>query len=285
MSTKSFQDYAPGTVVPRGEGALVVVGRISRGGFGSVYACHDEWGSPLRLRVLWPISRAYGNVREQWLEQVDEVRRAGHPRLVHVYDGFDHGGFFHLVTERWEHRLDSSILEAGDGGPRWLGAIAGPVLCALDHLHRAGYAHFNLHPGNVYLTASPASLAEGEGEVKLGGLAVTRLLGKVDVLNLLVTRWLVPPEYLIPSELGRQMDHRVDIYQAGLLLLAILQRSLPRYTFDETVAGEPARAARALGSPALARALAPKVEERLGSARELWRALVGEGVISAAAVV
>jgi serine/threonine protein kinase len=284
MSTRSFQDYAPGTVIPRGEGTLVVGERLSRGGFGSVYACADEWGSPLRLRVLWPISRSYENVREGWLEQVEEVRRAGHPRLVHLYEGFDHNGFFHLVTERWEHRLDSGVLEAGEGGPRWLGLIAGPVLCALDHLHRAGYPHFNLHPGNVFLTASPGALAAGEGAVKLGGFAVSRLLGKVDVLNLLVSRWLVPPEYLIPSELGRQMDHRVDIYQAGLLLLALLQGSLPRYTFEETVAGEPGRAARELGSPALAWALAPKVEDRCGSARELWRALAGEGVVSAAAV-
>ena len=283
MSKPNFQGYPAGQVIPRGERTYVVGERISHGGFGSVYACHDDWGNPLRLRVLWPISRAYESVRERWMEQVEEVRRAGHPRLIHIYEGFEHGGVFHLVTERYDHRLDSSILEAGGGGPRCLGAIAGPVLCALDHLHRAGYAHFNLHPGNVFLTASPASPAGAGGEVKLGGLAVTRLLGKIDVLNLLVARWLVPPEYLNPSDFGRQMDRRVDVYQAGLLLLAVLQGSLPRFTFEETVAGAPAQAARALGSEALARALQPRVEDRFDSAFELWRALAGEGVSGTAA--
>ncbi len=275
MSKPNFQGYSAGEAVPRGERVYVVGERISHGGFGAVYACRDDWGNPLRLRVLWPISRAYENVRERWLEQVEEVRRASHPRLLHVYEGFEHDGFFHLVTERYDHRLDSSVLEAGEGGPRWLQAVAGPVLCALDHLHRAGYTHRNLHPGNVFLAASPepaAALPIGGGDVKLGGFAVTQLLGNVDVLNLLIPRWLVPPEYLNPSEFGR-MDHRVDIYQAGLLLLAVLQGHLPRFSFEETVAGAPARAARELGSEAIARALQPKAGDRFDSALELWRAL------------
>jgi serine/threonine protein kinase len=280
MSKPNFQGYSAGEAVPRGERAYVVGERISHGGFGAVYACRDDWGNPLRLRVLWPISRAYENVRERWLEQVEEVRRAGHPRLLHVYEGFEHDGFFHLVTERYEHRLDSSVLEAGGGGPEWLGAVAGPVLCALDHLHRAGYTHRNLHPGNIFLAASPGpavALPAGGAGIKLGGLAVTQLLGNVDVLNLLIPRWLVPPEYLNPSEFGR-MDHRVDIYQAGLLLLAILQGQIPRFSFEETVAGAPARAARELGSEAIARALQPKAGDRFDSALELWRALGAGGV-------
>jgi len=278
MSKPDFQGYSIGEVIPRRERAYVVSERISHGGFGAVYACCDDWGNPLRLRVLWPISRAYENVRERWLEQVEEVRHAAHPRLIHVYEGFEHDGLFHLVTERYDHRLDSSVLEAGEGGPRWLQAVAGPVLCALDHLHRAGYTHRNLHPGNVFLTASPepATALPAGGGIKLGGLAVTQLLGNVDVLNLLTARWLVPPEYLNPSEFGR-MDQRVDIYQAGLLLLAVLQGQLPRFSFEEIVAGAPARVARELGSEALERALQPKVGDRFGSALELWRALEAGG--------
>jgi serine/threonine-protein kinase len=152
------------------------------------------------------------------------------------------------------------------------------VLCALDHLHRAGYTHRNLHPGNVFLTASPepATALPAGGGIKLGGLAVTQLLGNVDVLNLLTARWLVPPEYLNPSEFGR-MDQRLDIYQAGLLLLAVLQGQLPRFSFEEIVAGAPARVARELGSEALERALQPKVGDRFDSALELWRALEAGG--------
>jgi serine/threonine protein kinase len=270
MSKASFHEYPPGTPVPSGEKVYIVEERIARGKFGCVFSCRDGEGAPRILQVLWPFSRGYENVREGWIAQAGELRRLAHPGLMGLLDGFEHEGCFHLVHERGERRLDHELGSPGWDGRRALLDVAGPVLGALDAAHRAGYTHRNLHPRNVFLAASG-------GGVKLADLVADTLLGNVDVLTMKIARWLVPPEYLSPSDCG-PMDHRVDIYQAGLLLLCVLQGRVTQYSFEETALGVPAKTAEKLASEegeALARALRPRVEERYGSALELREALGG----------
>jgi serine/threonine protein kinase len=268
MSKASFHEYPPGTQVPSSEQVYVVEERLSRGKFGCVFSCRDGEGAPRILQVLWPFSRGYEDVRERWLAQAGELRWLRHPGLVALLDGFEHAGCFHLVHEPGGRRLDHELGAPGWDGRRALPGVAGPVLGALDAAHRAGYAHRNLHPRNVFGAASG-------GACKLADLAAGVLLGKVDVLNTKIARWLVPPEYLSPTECG-PMDHRVDIYQAGLLLLCVLQGRVAQYSFEETSLGVPARDAERLATDhgeILARALRPRVADRFGSALEMWEAL------------
>lgn len=272
--------YLPGEVIHGGESAYVVEETIAQGKFGPTFACRDAWGNPRILRVVRPFSRSYENVREQWLRQMAELRRVQHPALVYVQDAFEHDGAFHLVVERCDHRLDQYIVSPVWDGSRWFRAVARPVLCALEHLHKAGYTHKNLHPHNVFCTIHLERLHPDSvfsGAIKLGDVGINTLLGNLDVLNARIPRWLVPPEYLNPSDLG-PMDHRMDIYQAGLLLLCVLQGRVMRYSFEEISTGLPARNAEKLESghgQAIARALQPKVADRFQSALDFWRALGG----------
>lgn len=280
MGKGEFCGYLPGEVIRNGKGTYVVEERIARGKFGAAFACRDDWGHSRVLRVLWPFARPYGNVREKWAEQAAEMQRVRHPAVVALLDAFEHEGVFHLVLERCDYRLDRYLLSPSWDGARWLKAVARPLLCALDHLHGAGYTHKSLHPQTVFCTVPldrfhPDALFSGA--IKLGDHDANTLLGNVDVLNTKLPRWLVPPEYLNPSELG-PMDHRVDVYQAGLLLLCVLQGRITRYSFEEISVGLPARTAEKLDSgygEVVARALQLKVSERFQSALEFWQALCG----------
>lgn len=278
MSRSGFHEYSPGTVVRSGVKAYVVEGTISHGKLGHAFACRDDLGCSRILQVLWPLSRSYEHVRDRWNQQVAGLQRVRHPGLVSLLDGFEHDGCFHLVHERLEHRLDRQIASPDWDGERWLLAVARPLLGALEHIHQSGLTHKDLHPRNVLCAidlqqAQPDTVPDGA--FKLGDLAVNALLGNVDVLNTKISRWLVPPEYLSPSECG-PMDHRTDIYQNGLLLLCVLQGRIVPYSFEEISTGLPARTAGELESEygqVLARALQPKVEDRFRSALELWQAL------------
>lgn len=283
MSKPAFREYAPGTAIDHGDRTYVVEERISHGKFGTVFACRDDWGQKRILRVVRPFSRNYESVREKWPGQVTELQGFQHPGLVYVQAGFEHEGAFHLVLERCDYRLDRFLNSPAWDGARWFRAVARPVLCALEHLHRSGYTHQNLHPHNVFCTLHldnlhPDSLFSGA--LKLGDLDVNVLLGRVEVLNTKIPRWLVPPEYLSPSDFG-PLDHRVDVYQAGLLLLAILQGRITHFTFEDISAGLPARTAEKLESgygPIVARALHVNVADRFQGARELWQALSAEPI-------
>lgn len=281
MGKVEFREHLPGEVIRNGKGTYVVEERIARGKFGYVFACRDAWGYPRVLRVLWPFARPYENVREKWAEQAAAMQRARHPGLVDLLDAFEHEGVFHLVLERCDYRLDHYMLSPTWDGARWLKAVARPLLSALDHIHAAGHTHRGLHPQNLFCTVPlerfhPDSLFSGA--IKVGDCETTILLGNVDVLNTKLPRWLVPPEYLNPSVLG-PMDHRVDVYQAGLLLLCVLQGRVTRFSFEEISVGLPAKNAEKLESgygQVVARALQLNVADRYQSALELWQALCGE---------
>jgi serine/threonine protein kinase len=280
MENTGIHDYHPGDVILHGDRGYRIEDLMARGSCGQTWAGRDDWGAEVVIRVLWPFSRTYGDVRESWLQQGPALQRAGHPNLVYIYDSFEHQGRFHLVHERCAYRLESFFELPTWNGPRWFKAVAGSVLCGLEHIHGAGYHHRNLHPRNIFCCASldglhPAALPAGG--IKIGDFGVTHLIGNVDLMNTQIARWLTPPEYLNPSLLGL-MDHRVDIYQAGLLLLAVLLGRVPLLTFEQIAAGVPRDTAARLTSSfgtAVARALALKVEDRFASAREFWQELSG----------
>jgi serine/threonine protein kinase len=275
-----FEGYRIAEEIRGGSGTYRIEARISRGKFGETFRCRDEWGRPRILRVLLPFSRSAAGTRERWGAQADELRSLQHPNLVHVHDHFFRGEVFHLVVERCDYRLDRYLSSSLWDGVRWFKTVAREVLLALDHLHRHGRFHRNLQPHNVFLVTALETLhpdALFEGALKLGDWAVNHLLGDVEVVNSKLPRWLVPPEYLSPSDFG-PMDQRADVYQAGLLLLCVLQGRVLRYSFEEISTGVPAQQAEKLESsygPVVARALSPKVADRHVGARALWAALEG----------
>jgi serine/threonine protein kinase len=268
MAKSTFREYGSGMAIRNGEKIYVVEERIAHGKFGETFACRDEGDRARILQIVWPFSRSYENVRERWAQQAAELRQVEHSCLVPLLDAFEHEGGFHLVHERCDGRLDHAIASPDWDGDRSLLEVARPVLQALGHVHGNGYTHRNLHPRNVFRTSQG---------VKLGDLAANTLLGNIDVLNAKIPRWLVPPEYLSPSECG-PMDHRVDIYQVGLLLLCVLRGRIVQYSFEEISIGLPAKEATALEcgpAAAIARALQPRVLDRFDSAADCWEALAG----------
>jgi hypothetical protein len=111
-------------------------------------------------------------------------------------------------------------------------------------------------------------------QFKLGDLGVARLLTELDAFNTRAV-WMLPPEVLTPDAFG-PIDHRLDIYHVGLLLLQLAYSQELRFTADEILNGRPRELAAALPSPfnvAIEKALRRHVEFRTANAMELWRDL------------
>lgn len=83
----------------------------------------------------------------------------------------------------------------------------------------------------------------------------------------------MPTEILDPDQFGAP-DHRVDIYQAGLLFLEFLNRGLPAIDFSDILAGHPRELAEDIVHPAgkaIAKMLRRSVEWRPLSALDAWQ--------------
>jgi len=167
----------------------------------------------------------------------------------------------------------------------WLMPIARCLLQAVHYIHINNYAHQDIHPGNVFASFVKDEMMPAENnalQFKLGDLGVAKLVTQITAEN---TRaeWMLPPEVLNTNEWG-QIDHRIDIYHAGLLLLQLAYNQEIRFSREDILAGHPREMALALPSPyniALEKALRRHVQFRTSTAMELWWDLNTQPMIEA----
>jgi len=110
---------------------------------------------------------------------------------------------------------------------------------------------------------------------KVGDLGLTRLESDIRVFQTLLADWMRPPEAFEPEKFGA-VGHQVDIYQTGLLLLALMLKEIPYFTREEILGGIPQALAAKHDSkfaPVVAKALRRHVEWRTQTALEFWREL------------
>jgi serine/threonine protein kinase len=262
------------------QGRIYKIGdSISKGHFGTVYECADEWGNSLIVKVLLPKDEEeYDRVRENWLHELGNLMRLRHPNVTFAHDAFEHQRGFYLVLERCEYSLDGLIAWPGLRGELWVLPIARCILQALHFLHRAGYVHKDLHAGNVFSSSIRSEMnpeAPGSTVFKIGDLGISRLAPEIDIFNTILAQWMLPPEFLDPAEFGI-LGSQVDIYHAGLLFLSLLLGSPASFSKEEILQGKPRELAESLNSPyrfAIARALRRHVHWRTQTALEFWKEL------------
>ncbi|PYT74260.1 MAG: hypothetical protein DMG42_10860 [Acidobacteria bacterium] len=159
--------------------------------------------------------------------------------------------------------------------------VARCLLQAVNFIHNAGFAHQDIHLGNVFVATVRNEMNPedpGAAQFKLGDLGITKLLSDLSPQNTRA-KWMLPPEVINPSEFG-PIEHRTDIYHCGLLLLQLAYSTEMRFTQEETLAGKPREMATQLPAPlnfALEKALRRHAAMRTGTAQELWRDLNSPG--------
>ncbi|MGW6709332.1 serine/threonine-protein kinase [Streptomyces sp. NPDC054956] len=213
-----------------------IAGRLlGAGAFGSVYAALravPEPGLPGRaaLKVLPTGTRTPRQLRhlgELAARETEVLRRVRTPRLIRMYEVLtvdDPGrpeldGATVLVLEEAERSLDALL--AG-GVP-----AAGPELLAqvcegLDQLHRAGWVHGDLKPGNVLLMP--------DGTARLGDFNMAaEMEGTHAYAPAFATPDYTPPDLLWSEvgERGMKIRPSADIWAFGVLAHVVLTGTLP----------------------------------------------------------
>jgi two-component system LytT family response regulator len=197
-----------------------IVSRLGEGGMGEVYLATDtRLDRSVALKVL-PAAVARDPVRMERFER--EARAASalnHPNVAHIYEIGVAGGLHFLAMEFIEgEALDRRI----NGHPLPLDDIAhigAQIADALDAAHAKGIVHRDIKPANLMIT--PRGLVKvldfGLAKVMERHSAVeaqmeTRTLSTLGALIGTVA-------YMSPEQaLGRPVDHRTDIFSAGVVL-------------------------------------------------------------------
>ena len=199
---------------PERLGKYRITGVLGEGAMGVVYRGFDP--DIRRLVALKTIRRQPGDAGGSAFESAarfrNEAQAAGrlqHPGIVSVYDFGDDGRVAYIAMEFVDGRTLAyflgSRLRLGDAD---IASIAGQVLDALAHAHEHGVWHRDVKPSNVMITP--------QGRAKIADFGIARFENSGLTMAQTV---LGTPMYMAPEQFtGRAIDHRVDLYTAGVLL-------------------------------------------------------------------
>jgi serine/threonine protein kinase len=206
-------------------------------------------------------------------KEVRAVAKVSHPNIVQVYDFGNEGDLAYIVMEYIQGR---ELKDALDKKERFdlqvMFQMMAQLLGALDQAHAAGVVHRDIKPANVMLDA--------KGNVKLADFGVARMDDpdaggeKTRVGQVIGT-----PAYMSPEQTqGQTVDHRTDLFSAGILFYQVLTGNKP---FDgagfalqkKIIQDDPVWPSTILDVPntfdrVVARALAKEPEQRYQTAKE-----------------
>lgn len=193
------------------------------GDFSVVYRCRDE---SVARDVAVKVARRDGPradlARLYALREARLRARVEHPNLLPLYR-LEQGSAGPLLVGPWLAGGSLRDLPPGTLGAAQLEELAAGLGRGLDALHRAGWRHGDVSPGNVLFHTAPAEdmglqpvLGDHGAADRIGARARRRD-------SLVVTPHVTAPEVWD----GRPADGRADLYSVGVLLFQLLTGDWP----------------------------------------------------------
>jgi two-component system LytT family response regulator len=209
--------------------------RLGEGGMGTVYLADDtRLGRSVALKVL-PASMAADP--ERMHRFVQEARLASaltHPNVAYIYEIGEEQGLRFIAMEYVAGEPLSVRLSRGPLPLSELLSIGAQVADALDDAHSKGIVHRDIKPSNLMITP--------RGYVKVLDFGLAKLeTSSRDETQLMTNTGVVmgTVAYMSPEQtLGRNLDHRTDLFSLGVVLYEMAAARLPfsGATVSETMA-------------------------------------------------
>ncbi len=271
------------TTHPPKLGKYPITGVLGEGAMGVVYEALDPViGRRLAIKTIHRQLAANADdtassYAQRFRNEAQAVGRLSHPGIVQIYEYGEDQDVAFIAMEFVQGRTLSQLLAST---PRptepTIVRVMAQLLDALDCAHRAGVWHRDIKPANIILTDS--------GHLKLTDFGIARI--ESNALTL-VTSIIGTPGYIAPEQyMGLPLDHRIDLFAAGVLLYRMLTGNspfagAPEAAMYKTVNEHPVAPSRVDGSrrsagfdAIVAKALAKKPHERFSCAMEFQRALL-----------
>jgi predicted Ser/Thr protein kinase/HAMP domain-containing protein len=300
ISLQREASRSSGPTVVAGEGRLAagqlfaarfeVLALIGEGGMGVVYRARDrELGEIVALKLVRSEAMQNDpNALERFKDEVRLARRISHRNVARTHDFGESDGVYYVTMEYVAGTSLKELLKARGRLPVDATISVGKQLCrALEAAHDQGIIHRDVKPQNIIVAP--------DGVVKVMDFGIARAVERKKGMT--QTGLVVgTPEYMAPEQLmGGALDHRVDLFAAGVVLYECLAGRRPHeaetpMALVSKVLTEPvvpphefAQEIPLALSLLVARALAKDPGERPRSAGEMYEELVRVGEAAPAA--
>ncbi|HEX7505939.1 MAG TPA: protein kinase [Polyangia bacterium] len=220
---------APGDLL---DGKYQITCEVGRGAMGVVYeAMHTALGRRVAVKTLLEELSANPQLGERFEREARAASAIGHPHIIDVFDlGRTQDGLLFMVMELLDGASLGAILKETPRLPIPLAThLMVQVLSGLSAAHKHGIVHRDLKPDNIFVLNSEERpsfvkiVDFGISKVLIAqgpGLAVTAKGSGTLVGSILGTPLYMSPEQAIGHVAS--IDHRADIYSAGVVLYEML---------------------------------------------------------------
>jgi len=210
-----------------------IIGMIGQGGMGAVLEARQiSLSRRTAIKVLMPELASRSDIVERFDREAATLARLMHPNIVTILERGRSGEHDYFIME---------FVEGPDGGaPRDLRQLIRShglderatqrLMCqiagALGFAHSQGVTHRDVKPSNIILDR------HGNAKVADFGIASGGLPGGGNLTVALSS--LGTPDYMAPEQRrdAAHVDHRADIYAAGVMLYEMLTGELPLGVFS-----------------------------------------------------
>ncbi|HEX4950705.1 MAG TPA: protein kinase [Blastocatellia bacterium] len=213
-----------------------ILAPLGKGGMGEVYQARDHHLDRLIALKLLPVEVATDAERlRRFVREAKAASALNHPHVATIYEiGAANDTHFiameYVAGQTLAARINRQPLAINE-----LLAIGSQIADALDEAHRKGITHRDIKPANIMLNE--------RGQVKVLDFGLAKFTPRADSESSTLVKtqpgvMMGTVAYMSPEQaLGREVDHRSDIFSLGVVLyeMATGQRPFRGATASETI--------------------------------------------------
>ncbi len=196
-----------------------IVGELGRGGMGIVYKVQDTVLDRLvAFKVLPQALTENEQAIQNFMREAQAAAKLNHPNIVTVYDTGEQNGHFYIAMEYVEGTTLKEILRRrGAISPTGILHVLMQMSEALAYAHEKKVVHRDIKPANAMWTR--------DKKAKLMDFGLAKVVEEARNHTTVVAG---TPYYMSPEQtLGKNVDHRTDIYSLGVAIFEMATGTVP----------------------------------------------------------
>jgi tetratricopeptide (TPR) repeat protein len=215
---KEASDAAPAAAAGT-PGRYIIRETLGRGGMGIVYKAEDTvLDRMVAFKVLPESFKENPQALKNFLREAKSAAQLNHPNIVTVYDAGEQDGVYFIAMEYVDGNTIKDIIKRrGKVAPKGIVHVASQLCEGLAYAHESKIVHRDVKNANAMWTRDRTA--------KIMDFGLAKVIEEVRNHTTVVSG---TPFYMSPEQtLGKNVDHRSDLYSLGVSIFEMATGTLP----------------------------------------------------------